>query len=157
MQRVVRLLMEVSMSRLRWIMVLTGIAVFLAGMIHPAAGWFPLKEASELDQKQSDDSDIAAPKRDPIRVSSNVQNAKLIFKVDPICSEQAKAESISGNVTLLVTVNEEGQVWDVRAVGGHLLLVKSAISAVKKWRYSPTFLKGKTCFRYGNLAINLHL
>jgi TonB family protein len=81
--------------------------------------------------------------REAIRVGGNVQESKLIYRVDPAMPEQAKAARISGIVILQVTVNEEGEVTDIRIVRGHPLLGEPAVNAVKQWRYSPTYLNGE--------------
>jgi len=43
----------------------------------------------------------------------------------------------------MVTVNEEGEVADVKVMRGHPLLDDEAVRAVKQWRYSPTLLNGE--------------
>ncbi len=43
----------------------------------------------------------------------------------------------------MVTVNEEGEVADVKVMRGHPLLDEEAVRAVKLWRYSPTLLNGE--------------
>ena len=82
-------------------------------------------------------------KRDPIRVGGNVQESKLIRKVDPVYPELAKRARVTGRVILIVTVDEEGNVTDIRVSSGHPLLNEAAISAVKQWKYSPTLLNGE--------------
>jgi TonB family protein len=142
-QRVALLLKEGSMNRFRLGVSLIGIAALLAGTVRLAAGWFPLTGAAVLNQEQSTNSQIAAPRREPIRVGGNVQESKLIYRVEPTYPEVAKAARIVGKVVLTVTVNEEGQVYDIQVRSGHPLLKDAAVSAVKQWRYSPTLLNGE--------------
>ncbi len=85
---------------------------------------------------------IPAQIREPIRVGSNVQNSKLVEKVDPEYPELARRARITGFVDMSVTVDEQGNVTDVRVVKGHPLFNDAAVAAVKKWRYSPTLLNG---------------
>jgi TonB family protein len=82
-------------------------------------------------------------KRDSIRIGSNVQESKLIRKVEPIYPELAKKARVQGKVTLKITVDQEGNVTDASVIEGHPLLDDAAISAVRQWKYSPTFLNGK--------------
>ena len=82
-------------------------------------------------------------KREPIRVGGNVQESKLIRRVDPVYPELAKRARVEGRVILIVTVDEEGRVADIKLSQGHPLLNEAAISAVKQWRYSPTLLNGE--------------
>jgi protein TonB len=82
-------------------------------------------------------------KREPIRVGGNVQESKLIRKIEPVYPELAKRARVSGVVILQVTVDEEGSVSEVRVLRGHPLLDDEAVRAVKQWKYSPTLLNGE--------------
>ena len=46
-------------------------------------------------------------------------------------------------MVLVVTVDEEGSVSEIKVTNGHPLLDEAAISAVKQWKYSPTLLNGE--------------
>ncbi len=81
--------------------------------------------------------------REPIRVGGNVQESKLIYKVEPVYPEAAVAANVSGFVILEVTISERGEVTNVRVRRGHPLLEQSTIDAVRQWRYSPTYLNGE--------------
>ncbi len=78
-----------------------------------------------------------------IRVGSNVQEAKLIHKVDPVYPAQARAEGIEGSVTLSVTIGEDGQVQSAEPVEGNPILAAAAQEAVKQWGYHPTLLNNQ--------------
>jgi len=82
-------------------------------------------------------------KREPIRVGGNVQESKLIRKVEPVYPELAKRARVSGVVVLQVTVDEEGNVAELRVLKGHPLLNDAAEAAVRQWKYSPTLLNGE--------------
>lgn len=84
-----------------------------------------------------------APRKEPIRMSSGVQESKLTYRVDPEYPPLARRARVSGTVILMVTVNEEGEVTDVKVMRGHPLLDDEAVRAVKQWRYSPTLLNGE--------------
>ena len=82
-------------------------------------------------------------KRDPIKVGGNVQESKLIRRVEPVYPELAKRARVQGRVILVVTVDEEGNVSDIRVSSGHPLLDEAALTAVRQWKYSPTLLNGE--------------
>jgi protein TonB len=82
-------------------------------------------------------------KREALRVGGNVQESKLIRKVEPVYPELAKRARVSGVVILVVTVDEEGNVTDVKVNKGHALLNEAAVNAVRQWKYSPTTLNGE--------------
>ncbi len=82
-------------------------------------------------------------RRKPIIPGGNVQEAKLIFRVDPVYPELARRAHVSGSVILEAVIDEEGSVTEVRILSGHPLLNDAAIQAVKQWKYSPTVLNGE--------------
>ncbi len=86
---------------------------------------------------------VAAPKREPIRVGGNVQESKLVYKVEPVYPELPKSARVAGAVILQATINEAGEVYEVKVLRGHPLLDDAAINAVRQWRYSTTLLNGE--------------
>lgn len=84
---------------------------------------------------------LEAPKR--IRVSSGVQDAKLIRKVEPAYPPLAKQARIAGTVRLEAVIAADGTIQNLRVIEGHPLLVQSALQAVQQWRYQPTLLSGE--------------
>ncbi len=102
---------------------------------------------------------ITAPRRRPepqrIRVSSNVQSAKLIRQAAPIYPQEAKEAGIVGHVILNIVVGKDGTVQDVSLVSGHPLLVAPAKDAVKQWVYQPTLLNGEPVEVVTQVEVNL--
>jgi TonB family protein len=82
-------------------------------------------------------------RREPMRVGGNVQESKIIKRVEPVYPEVAKKARVEQIVMLEVNVDEEGYVSSVRVIRGHPLLDQAAIDAVKQWVYSPTLLNGE--------------
>ncbi len=83
---------------------------------------------------------VAPPRSEPISAGANVMSSKLIHRVIPAYPEAARIRGISGTVLLVATINETGQVYETRLVTGHPLLERTAIAAVKQWRYSPSLI-----------------
>jgi protein TonB len=69
---------------------------------------------------------------------------KRIRKVDPEYPERALAQHITGSVTLEFTVSVKGEPQDVRVVGSEPAgtFDRSAIAALKRWRYEPVVVDG---------------
>jgi TonB family protein len=82
-------------------------------------------------------------RRESMRVGGNVQESKIIKRVEPVYPEPAKRARVEQIVMLEVNVDEEGIVSSVRVIRGHPLLDQAAIDAVKQWVYSPTLLNGE--------------
>lgn len=60
---------------------------------------------------------------------------KLMSKVTPAYPEMARRMNIGGVVRLEVEVAANGSVKNVKALGGHPLLIDAAVNAVKQWKY----------------------
>jgi protein TonB len=82
-------------------------------------------------------------RRDPIRVSGKLQEAKLINRVDPVYPKLAIQARVSGVVNLEAVIDEEGTITDLKILNGHPLLTDAALSAVKQWKYMPTMIGGE--------------
>ena len=82
-----------------------------------------------------------APQR--MTVTSTIEAAKLISRVQPIYPPLAIQARIQGNVVLHAIIGKEGAVRELQVLSGHPLLVNSALDAVRQWRYSPTLLNGQ--------------
>jgi protein TonB len=78
-----------------------------------------------------------------MRVGGNVQESKILRRVDPVYPELAKRARVEQMVMLEVNVDEEGNVASVRVMKGHPLLDQAAVDAVKQWKYSPTLLNNE--------------
>ena len=73
---------------------------------------------------------------------SDVTQAVLIRKVDPIYPPQARSQRLAGSVVMDTTIAENGTVREIKVVSGPPLLADAATRAVRQWRYSPLKLNG---------------
>ncbi len=78
-----------------------------------------------------------------IRVSGEVAAAKLTHQETPEYPPLAKTAHIQGIVRMEVVIDKDGTVEDIKVLSGHPLLIESALEAVSRWRYKPTYLNGK--------------
>ena len=85
---------------------------------------------------------LPPPPRAPVRIGGDVKAPTLLRRVEPVYPEIAVAASVTGLVILEATVNEQGEVIDVRILRSRPLLDKAATEAVRQWRYSPLLLNG---------------
>jgi TonB family protein len=83
----------------------------------------------------------AAP--DPLAVTREVQEARLVHQERPSYPDDARAERISGTVRLHGVIETDGTLKELFVVEGACSLADSAMKAVGKWRYSPTLVGGK--------------
>ena len=62
---------------------------------------------------------------------------KAKTKVQPEYPELARRARITGTARVAVTVTAEGNVKDVKELGGSPILLASLVRAVKQWKYEP--------------------
>ena len=78
-------------------------------------------------------ADSAAEKE---QTSAQEPALKQVHRVDPVYPEEAKRQSIQGEVVVEIKVNDKGQVTDARAVSGNELLRQAAVDAAKQFQFS---------------------
>lgn len=83
----------------------------------------------------------ATPSR--IKVGGAVQAASLVKQVTPEYPAIAKTAHVAGTVVLHAIIAKDGSVEKLQYVSGPPLLMASAMSAVKEWKYRPTTLNGQ--------------
>ncbi len=74
----------------------------------------------------------------------DLENLKLVKKVEPVYPEEARKAGVEGVVILEGTIDTDGNVAKVKVLKGeHESLNKAAVEALKQWKYNPATLKGK--------------
>jgi TonB family protein len=74
--------------------------------------------------------------------SERVVIGKLISHSEPFYPAEARKQRLEGNVELQARVGRTGQIISVTPVSGPRLLSSAAMTAVREWRYEPTFVNG---------------
>lgn len=103
--------------------------------VQAADDW--LRKALETRKSKA----ASAPQR--IRVRGDVQERRLVRKVDPVYPPLAKMARIQGVVRFTVIIGTDGRVANVQLISGHPLLVPAAMEAVRQFEYRPTLLNGE--------------
>lgn len=114
--------------------------VGITGQTPPAGDWM-----ADLLNKPVPELPPPEPpaKSELVHVVSELQESKLIFKVNPVYPEMAVRARVSGAVVLAAIIDEEGSVTNLKVLSGHPLLTKAALEAVRQWKYRPTILNGE--------------
>ena len=79
----------------------------------------------------------------PIKVPSDVTAASIVSQTPPEYPPQARAGGIQGAVVLHATIDKEGKISEVQVLEGDEVLAKSAVEAVRQWRYKPMLVDGE--------------
>ncbi len=91
-------------------------------------------------------------KRAPI--SAGVLNGKAISLPKPDYPPDAKAAGVEGVVVIQVTIDEQGNVTEARAISGPRQLQDVSINAALQAKFSPTLLSGEPVRVSGVLVYN---
>jgi protein TonB len=93
----------------------------------------------------------------PITVTSDVQAAKLIRKVQPVYPRLAIIARLSGTVRLTGIIGKDGLIQQLQVIDGPPLLVQAAVDAVRQWVYRPTMLNNKPVEVIAPIIVNFTL
>jgi TonB family protein len=104
-------------------------------------------------------TDAPAPKPAPgsLRVSQGVSQGLVVKKVAPVYSATALQLRKEGPVELMATINKDGSVTGVRVLSGDLMLARSAVEAVKQWKYRPYLLNSEPVEIETQITVNFRL
>ena len=110
---------------------------------------------AENEEPKPDNSQRAAiepGKRAPI--SAGVLNGKAISLPKPDYPAEAKAAGAEGVVVIQVTVDEQGNVTEARALSGPKMLQEVSVNAALQAKFSPTLLQGEPVKVTGVIVYN---
>ena len=92
-----------------------------------------------------------------LRISQGVTDGLLIKKVPPAYPHQAIQMHVQGAVQLKAMIDRQGRITSVQVVKGDPMLARSAVEAVKQWRYKPYFLDGQPVDIETQITVNFKL
>jgi len=121
-----------------------------------AAPGVPQVSTENRNSAASEPPPPPASKRTPPRapISGGVLNGKAIKLVQPPYPAIARAAHASGQVTVQVLVDENGNVISAVPVSGHPLLQAAAVAAARASKFTPTLLSGQPVKVTGVLIFN---
>ena len=129
--RVQMLLEEVSMTKSRMVVSLAATAVLLTAVGVLAVSYFPL----HTDPQEAGDLE---------RVGNGVSAPRLLNKVEPVYSEEAREAKVQGTAVLEIEVWPDGKAHNIRVVRGlGRGLDEQAVKAVEQWEFEPGLKDGE--------------
>ncbi len=84
-----------------------------------------------------------APPPKPRLVPSEIQQARLVTRIEPQYPALAKQIRLEGTVVIRAVIANDGTVESLETLSGHPLLARAAMDAIVRWRYRPTLLNGQ--------------
>ena len=89
--------------------------------------------------------------------SERVVIGQLMSHSEPFYPQEARNRGVQGIVELRARVGRTGQIISVTPVRGPGLLVSAAATAVREWRYEPTFVNGDPAETLADITIVFRL
>lgn len=65
------------------------------------------------------------------------ESRKTLNNPTPVYPETARQFRLSGVVKVQVVIAPDGQIKDVKVIGGHPVLVSAVQDTLKNWKYAP--------------------
>ena len=73
-----------------------------------------------------------------------IEPAMLIHRVEPTYPPLGRQLRREGRVELQALISTDGTIRSLEVISGDPLFIRSALDAVREWRYRPTILNGQT-------------
>ena len=85
---------------------------------------------------------FAQESQEPIKIGPGVTRPKVLERVEPQYTEEAREAKLEGTVLLKCTIDIQGRTKDVLVLRGlGLGLDEKAVDALLKWRFEPARLQ----------------
>ena len=119
------------------------------------------KAAASPNNSQSNTSAVSSTSQS----SSQTVPALIVFRAvictaikreDAIYPPLARSAKVTGAVVVEITVDERGDVVSANAVSGHPLLKDSAVTAARKWKFTPKMVGGVPVKTVGTITFNFN-
>ena len=95
---------------------------------------------------------------DVYRVGNGVTPPRLIYKVEPAYTEEARSAKLQGSVLLYVEITPDGRATNTRVVHGiGVGLDEKAIEAISQWRFQPGTKDGAPVTVAATIEVNFRL
>lgn len=143
--RIRTLLEDISMTKWRLVVSTVGMAALLIGAGIVSISYFPLRAASQNDGEVH-------------RVGSGVSAPRLIKKVEPAYTEEAREAKLDGTVVLACEVWPDGKAHEIQVARGlGKGLDEQAIKAVEQWEFEPGMKDGEAVKIKATIEMNFRL
>ena len=93
----------------------------------------------------------------PLPVGGDVIPARLLSSVPPVYPPLARAQRLSGDVTIDALIDANGLVSATKVISGPALLHRAAMESVQHWKYRPATLNGEATAMHLTVTVQFRL
>ena len=123
----------------------------------PAPSMIGMGDSGAMPANLVNSGNSPAPVLQRLKISQGVSTGLLYKRVQPVYPRNALLMKIEGAVELDATISKEGDISNVKVLGGDKQLTKAAVDAVKQWKYKPYLLNGEPVEIQTQITINFKL
>jgi len=111
--------------------------------------------ASSTSRNTVNDQAADATTPGVFRVGNGVSQPSVLFKVDPVFPEEARAGQVAGTVILSCVIGADGKAQEIRVVKSNGAgFDAKAIDAVSQWVFKPGMLNGVPASVRATIEVN---
>jgi TonB family protein len=99
-------------------------------------GWEQLEAGLKGEQ-------AAATQKPEAQVPAEVMEKLLVHRVEPLYPAEARRANLQGVIALDIVIGRDGSVVSMKALNGPDVLVRSAMDALRWWKFDPYRLNGE--------------
>jgi len=115
-------------------------------------------EANTMLSRARDMRQAPAPKSGVPRIANGIVAPKLLAKIEPAYTEEARVAKYEGTATLWLEVGPDGLAHNIHVTKGlGFGLDQSAIAAVSQWRFQPASKDGAPLAVAASVQVNFRL
>jgi len=103
-----------------------------------------VNESGVSTERVAQPANVSEDAGPPATLSGGMLNERASKRVTPSYPEAAKTAGVAGAVKVYVSINEIGRVAGIFKSEGPELLRKPSEAAARQWRFTPTFIEGKS-------------
>ena len=101
--------------------------------------------------------DLPKPVAPPVHVSQVISAGLLLKRVPPVYPPLAKQLKVEGPVQLQASIGKDGSVTSLKLLSGDAMLTRSAMEAVRQWKYKPYSVNGEPVEMQTQVTVNFRL
>jgi TonB family protein len=116
--------------------------LFIAAILLVLFWWRWNRGWEELESGLSRQESVSRNKPE-VQVPAEVMQKLLIHRVDPEYPARARRAGLEGIIALDVVVGRDGSVLEVRPLNGPDVLARSAVDALRWWKFEPYRVNGQ--------------
>jgi len=131
-----------------------GWTIFLiAAVIAAMVLWWRWNRGWEELESGLKNQETASAEKPRVQVPAEVMEKLLIHRVEPMFPEEARRANMEGIIALDIVVGRDGSVVSMRPLNGPDVLARSAMDALRWWKFEPYRVNGEATAAETTVAV----